>query len=116
MAKRWISALQIATIAWLDGLGVVAAALVVLDVVEVAAADLLLVVELLLVVVLLVVVLVGVLLLLLVVEVLLVVFAVLVELGVLDVDDVLELPPQAATSTPLTTAPISSRYSLRVID
>ena len=109
--------MQIATIAWLDALGVVAAPLVVLDVVEVAAAVLLLVVELLLVVLLLVVVLVGVLLvLLLVVEVLLVVFAVLVELGVLDVDDVLELPPQAASSTPLTTAPISSRYSLRVID
>jgi hypothetical protein len=41
--------------------------------------------------------------------------ALLVVLALLVVVVVLEPPPQAATSAPLTTAPISSRYSFRVI-
>ena len=133
VANLWISALQTATTAWFDRLGVVAVALVELDVLAVFVLLLVAVLVLVLVEVLVVgvpLVVVGVLLvvvgvLLVVVGVLLVVVGVLLVVVLVATAALLFvvvvvvaelLPPHAPTSTPLTTAPIRSRYSLRVID
>jgi len=115
-----ICALQTATSAapppdGIAELGVVVVELLLVE--ELLGVELVLVVVVLVVVVLVVVVLVAALeeVLLEVVAAALVVLALLVALLVAVVVVLGLLPPQAATSAPLTTAPTSSRYSLRVI-